>query len=77
MDLLPFGAVTLSAGCSRNTLGACAAGMGNATAQRLAREGNPFITMVRKDTASVERAGDAIQARQTAVATVDGHKYAL
>ena len=49
----------------------------HATAQRLAREGRPFITMVRKDTASVQQAGDAIQAGQTAVATVDGHKYAL
>ena len=31
MDLLPFGALTElpPAGCSRNTLGACAAGMGN------------------------------------------------
>ena len=37
----------------------------------------PFITMVRKDTASVLQAGDRIQAGQTAVATVDGHKYAL
>ena len=30
------------------------------TAQRLAREGRPFITMVRKDTASVQQAGDTI-----------------
>ena len=49
----------------------------HATAQRLAREGRPFITMVRKDTAGVLQAGDRIQAGQTAVATVDGHKYAL
>ena len=44
----------------------------HATAQRLAREGRPFITMVGKDTAGVQQAGDAIQAGQTAVATVDG-----
>ena len=49
----------------------------HATAQRLAREGRPFITMVRKDTAGVLQAGDRIQAGHTAVATVDGHKYAL
>ena len=49
----------------------------HATAQRLAREGRPFITMVRKDTAGVQQGGNAIQAGQTAVATVDGHKYAL
>ena len=48
----------------------------HATAQRLACEGRPFITMVRKDTAGVQQAGDTIQAGQTAVATVDGHKYA-
>ena len=33
--------------------------------------------MVRKDTAGVQQAGDTIQAGQTAVATVDGRKYAL
>ena len=49
----------------------------HATAQRLAREGRPFITMVRKDTAGVQQGGETIQAGQTAVASVDGHKYAL
>ena len=49
----------------------------HATAQRLAREGRPFITMVRKDMAGVQQAGDTIQAGQTAVATVEGQKYAL
>ena len=49
----------------------------HATAQRPAREGCPFITMVRNNTAGVLQAGDRIQAGQTAVATVDGHKYAL
>ena len=33
--------------------------------------------MVRKDTAGVQQGGETIQAGQTAVATVDGHKYAL
>ena len=49
----------------------------HATAQRLAREGRPFITMVRKDTPGVQQAGDTVQAGQTAVATVDSQKYAL
>ena len=49
----------------------------HATAQQLAREGQPFITMVRKDTAGVQQAEDTIRAGQTAVATVDGPKYAL
>ena len=49
----------------------------HATAQRLAREGRPFITMVRKDTAGVQQGGQTIQAGQTAVATVDGHKCAV
>ena len=49
----------------------------HATAQRLARVGRPFITMVRKDTAGVQQAGDTIQAGQTAVATIDGQNYAL
>ena len=49
----------------------------HATAQRLAREGRPFITMVRKDTAGVQQARDTILAGQTAVATVDGQKDAL
>ena len=33
--------------------------------------------MVRKDTAGVRQVGDTIQAGQAAVATVDGHTYAL
>ena len=33
--------------------------------------------MVQKTTAGVQQAGDTIQVRQTAVATVDGQKYAL
>ena len=44
----------------------------HATAQRLARAGQPFIAMMRKDTAGVQQAGNTIQAGQTAVATVDG-----
>ena len=32
----------------------------HATAQRLAREGRPFITMVRKDTAGVQQGGETI-----------------
>ena len=44
----------------------------HATAQRLARAGRPFITMVRKDTAGVQQAGNTMQAGQTAVARVDG-----
>ena len=34
----------------------------HATAQRLAREGRPLITIVRKDTAGFEQAGDTVQA---------------
>ena len=49
----------------------------HATAQRLAREGQPFITMVPKDAACVQQGGATIHAGQTPVATVDGHKYAL
>ena len=48
-----------------------------ATAQRLARKGRPFSTMVRKDTAGVQRGGDNIEAGQMVMGTVDGHKYAL
>ena len=33
--------------------------------------------MVRKDTAGVQQGGETIQPVHTAVATVDGHKYAL
>ena len=49
----------------------------HATAQRLTREGRPSITMLPTDIAGVQQVEATTEAGQTAVATVDGHKYAV